>query len=75
MRNGLQRLLDNAPVILVIAALVVFLGNMAVITSRGGFGDHSLPGLVSGIISGAFAPVSLIGLAAIAHYLDPTRKG
>ncbi|MDO5641858.1 MAG: hypothetical protein Q4G26_05640, partial [Paracoccus sp. (in: a-proteobacteria)] len=69
MRSGLRRLLDNAPVILVITALPVFLGNVVVVMSLGGFGRLSFPGLVSAIVSGAFTPALLIGLAAIAHYL------
>lgn len=79
MRNGLSRLLGNAPPILVSLALVVFLGNIVAGHLTGAFSgfDASRPLLrmAEGIIAGSFAPALLIGLAASIHYLRQPPKG
>lgn len=76
MRNGLQRLLDNAPGILVTVAVITFLGGLAN-ASMGAYvgynGPHTLLRLASMIIGSAYAPALMIGLAATVHYLRQSR--
>ncbi len=73
MRNGFQRLLDNAPGILVILAIVIFLGNMIGFRSSGiviGYdGPQPLLRFASMIIASSYAPALLLGMAAAIDYL------
>ncbi len=78
MRNGLQRLFDAAPAILLLLAGFIFAAQLLafeITDSHVGYaGPNRLLGLLSMIIAAAIEPAKLIGLAAITQYLTTRRS-